>query len=219
MRTEIIYCIYSNKEIKVDLVGDRFGWSVSMKVKVKSLSRVRLCDPMDCSLPGSSVHRIFQAIELEWVGISFSRGSSQPRDRTWVSHIVGRRFIVWVSTGWGNFIKKKDVELRGRNLSVWKSVGKSERLKRRENILLIRLCRDYRRDWLWKGPLFFYNRKGWMWKSGGKRLRWHVDTLFFPSVAVFSFVKVNILMRVSYKKCFWKKPLLGFFFRLAWSSL
>ena len=41
-----------------------------------------LCDPMDCSLPGSSVHRIFQARVLEWAAISFSRGSSQPRDRT-----------------------------------------------------------------------------------------------------------------------------------------
>ena len=51
-----------------------------------------LCDPMDCSLPGSSVHGIFQARILEWAAISFSRGSSQPRDRTRVSHIVGRRF-------------------------------------------------------------------------------------------------------------------------------
>ena len=39
-----------------------------------------LCDPMDCSLPGSSVHGIFQAIVLEWIAISFSRGSSQTRD-------------------------------------------------------------------------------------------------------------------------------------------
>ena len=39
-----------------------------------------LCDPMDCSLPGSSVHGIFQATVLEWIAISFSRGSSQPRD-------------------------------------------------------------------------------------------------------------------------------------------
>ena len=38
-----------------------------VKVKVKSLSRVRLCDPMDCSLPGSSIHGIFQARILEWV--------------------------------------------------------------------------------------------------------------------------------------------------------
>ena len=41
-----------------------------------------LCDPMDCCLPGFSVHGIFQARVLEWVAISFSRGSSWPRDRT-----------------------------------------------------------------------------------------------------------------------------------------
>ena len=63
-----------------------------MKVKVKS--RPTLCDPMDCSLPGSSVHRIFQAIVLEWIAISFSRGSSQPRDQTQVSHIVDRCFTI-----------------------------------------------------------------------------------------------------------------------------
>ena len=39
-----------------------------------------LCDPMDCSLPGSSIYGIFQARILEWVSISFSSGSSQPRD-------------------------------------------------------------------------------------------------------------------------------------------
>ena len=49
-----------------------------------------LCDPMDCSLPGSSVHRLFQARILEWVAISFSRRSFQPRDQTWVSCITGR---------------------------------------------------------------------------------------------------------------------------------
>ena len=50
---------------------------------------VQLCptpfDPVDCSLPGSSIHGIFQARILEWVAISFSRGSSRPRDRTLVS--------------------------------------------------------------------------------------------------------------------------------------
>ena len=45
-----------------------------------------LCSPMDCSLPGSSVHGIFQARTLEWVAISFSSGSSRPRDRTWLPH-------------------------------------------------------------------------------------------------------------------------------------
>ena len=43
-------------------------------------SCLTLCNPMDCSLPGSSTHGIFQARVLEWVAISFSRGSSQPRD-------------------------------------------------------------------------------------------------------------------------------------------
>ena len=52
---------------------------------------------MDCSLPGSSVHGIFQAIVLEWIAISFSRGSSQPRDRTRVSCIVDRRFTFWAT--------------------------------------------------------------------------------------------------------------------------
>ena len=50
---------------------------------------------MDCSLPGSSVHGIFQAIILEWIAISFSSGSSQPRDSTRVSHIVNRCFTIW----------------------------------------------------------------------------------------------------------------------------
>ena len=59
-----------------------------------------LCDPMDCSLPGSSVHGIFQARVLEWGAISFSRGSSWPRVWTWVSHIVGRRFTVWATRSW-----------------------------------------------------------------------------------------------------------------------
>ena len=53
-----------------------------------------LCEPMDYSLPGSSVRGIFQAIVLESIAISFSRGSSQPRDRTQVSHIVDRRFTI-----------------------------------------------------------------------------------------------------------------------------
>ena len=54
-----------------------------------------LCDPMDCSLSGFSVYGIFQAKVLEWVAISFSRGSSWPRDRTQVSHIAGRCFTLW----------------------------------------------------------------------------------------------------------------------------
>ena len=54
-----------------------------------------LCGPMDCSPQGSSVHGIFQARILEWVAISFSKGSSQPRDLTHVSYIscIGRSVL------------------------------------------------------------------------------------------------------------------------------
>ena len=61
-----------------------------------------LCDPMDCNLPGSSVHGFPQAIKLEWVAIPFSRGSSWPRDRThvsWDSCIVGRLFTAEAGEG------------------------------------------------------------------------------------------------------------------------
>ena len=54
-----------------------------------------LCDPVDCSPPGSSVHEILQAITLEQVAMLSSRGSSRPRDQTLVSHVsrIGRRVL------------------------------------------------------------------------------------------------------------------------------
>ena len=54
-----------------------------------------LCNPVDCSPPGSSIHGIFQARVLEWIAISFFRGSSWPRDWTQVSLIAGRCFTIW----------------------------------------------------------------------------------------------------------------------------
>ena len=57
-----------------------------------------LCDPMDCSLPGSSVHGIFQARLLEWVAIAFSRRSSPPVDQTHVSFTV--RWILYHFDTW-----------------------------------------------------------------------------------------------------------------------
>ena len=66
-----------------------------VKVWVAQLC-LTLWDPTDCSPPGSSVHGILQARILEWVAIPFSRGSSQPRDRTQVSLIAGGFFTIWV---------------------------------------------------------------------------------------------------------------------------
>ena len=54
-----------------------------------------LCDPVDCSPPGSSAHGILQARLLEWVAISFSRGSSWPRN--WIQVSRGRRFNLWAT--------------------------------------------------------------------------------------------------------------------------
>ena len=62
--------------------------SLMRKVQVKSevaQSCLTLCDPMDCSPPGSCVHEILQARILEWVAFPFSKGSSQPRDQIQVS--------------------------------------------------------------------------------------------------------------------------------------
>ena len=56
-----------------------------------------LCDSVDCSPPGFSVHGILQARILGWVAMPFSRRFSQPRDQTHVSHIAGRFFTTWAT--------------------------------------------------------------------------------------------------------------------------
>ena len=68
-----------------------FHFKSKVKVKVAQMCPT-LCNPMDCT-----VHGILQARILEWVALPFSRGSSQPRDRTLVSHIAGRLFTVWAT--------------------------------------------------------------------------------------------------------------------------
>ena len=84
------------------------NWSVDLQccVSFKCIAQwFRYCclvavmsDPMDCSPPGSSVHGIFQARILEWVAISFSKGSSQPRNQIQVSCIAGRFFLyLWAT--------------------------------------------------------------------------------------------------------------------------
>ena len=116
-----------------------------------------LCDPMDCNLPGSSVHGILQARILEWVAISFSKGSSQPRDWTWVSCLVGRRFNLWAtrevphaskvmlkilqtSTWTGNFqmFKLDFAKAEELEIKLPKSVGSSKKQESsRKHILLL----------------------------------------------------------------------------------
>ena len=69
---------------------------VKMKVLVTQ-SCPTLCDHMDCSPPGFSIHGILQETILEWIAIPFSRGSSQSRDQAWVSWIAGRFFTIWAT--------------------------------------------------------------------------------------------------------------------------
>ena len=68
-------------------------WIICFCLVTKSC--LTLCDSMDCSLPGSSVHGISQARILEWIVISFFRVSSKPWDGTHVSCFAGRFFYHW----------------------------------------------------------------------------------------------------------------------------
>ena len=70
-------------------------------------SCLTVCNPTDCSSPGSSVHGILQARILEWVAMPFSRGSSQPMDQTWVSCSAGGFFTIWATREDHNFISSR----------------------------------------------------------------------------------------------------------------
>ena len=86
-----------------------------------------LCSPVDCSPTGSFVHRFLQAKILEWVAISSSKGSSQPRDQTQVSCIAGRFFIIWA---------KREVHIY---LSIYLSIHIHTMIYRYINISIISL--------------------------------------------------------------------------------
>ena len=84
---------WQQRKRRLDSVTD----SMDMKWSEVAQSCPTLCDPMDCSLPGFSVHGILQARVLEWVAIAFSRGSAQPRDPTQVSRNASRCLTLWAT--------------------------------------------------------------------------------------------------------------------------
>ena len=129
------------------------SWQTATKVYHVLVTQacLTLCDSMDCRPPGSSVHGILQATILRWVASPFSRGSSWPRDRTWVSCIADRFFTVWatreahvthgnhrgarVNTSSSNLwcftpdnipLANKKRTVSGRRIFPWKWVGGSE---------------------------------------------------------------------------------------------
>ena len=79
--------------------GEVFKTAFQYTLKMLVAQSSTLCDPMDCSPPGSPVHGILQGRMLEWDTTPNSRGSSWLRDWTWVSHIAGRFFNIWIHQG------------------------------------------------------------------------------------------------------------------------
>ena len=76
----------------------KYCWKeIGTRGESQSVSCIWLCEPMDCSPPGTSVYGILQAKILEWVAISFSRGSSWLRDWTQVSSTAGRCLTIWAT--------------------------------------------------------------------------------------------------------------------------
>ena len=115
----------------------------------QSLSHVWLCDLLECSLPGPSVHGILQVRILEWIAIPFSRGSSQSRDRTYVS-CIGRQILYPLSHLGSLIVACKWIHLQcGRpGFDPW--VGKI----------------PWRRAWQ-PTPVFLPRESPWMKEPGG----------------------------------------------------
>ena len=79
---QTLYHLSHQGSSSLTIMNSNYYTQQYIRHQVLTQSFLTLADPMDCSLPGSSVHGISQARILEWVAISFSRGSSQPRDPT-----------------------------------------------------------------------------------------------------------------------------------------
>ena len=112
----------------VSSLGEMWKWKRESEVAQSCLT---LCYTMDCSLPCSSIHGVFQARVLDWVAISFSRGSSWPRDQTRVSHIIGRHCTIWATLEVCRWDKKalKGLEEESPSSNFYKALVKSFHLE------------------------------------------------------------------------------------------
>ena len=93
------YSPWSDKELDTTdwLTPSLSHFSLYTCYVLAAQSRLTLCDPVDCSTPGSSIHGILQVRILEWVATPFSRRSSQSREQTQVSCIAGGFFTIWTT--------------------------------------------------------------------------------------------------------------------------
>ena len=107
------------------ILQDRGDWIMDTEdLSPFAQSCPTLCDPMYCSLPGSSLHGILQARVLEWIAISFSKGSSRPRDRTRVSRVPGRCFNLWATREAPSFLRPSWMEESPWCLEVYRFMGR-----------------------------------------------------------------------------------------------
>ena len=125
--------------------------------------RVQLCNPMDCSLPGSSVHGILQARILKWVAISFSRGFSWPRDQTQVSCIpcIGRQVLSTSATWEPSLMYRAGVKW-----AWWgEGPGQSQNIVRSCTRLKVVLGEAHTRSWSGSKQAAVNKRWKLRWKS------------------------------------------------------
>ena len=159
-------------------------WALKQqKVKVKrwvAQSCLTLWDPVSYSLPGSSIYGLLQARILQWVAILFSIGASWPRDRTQVSHIVGRFFALWVTRGahqtQNNTLSTctSTVARRGRILTAATSQRKRvswERMLGAKGVSWLRTMWETEawRTWVWSPHTFQAEIWGWRWGDGCRK--------------------------------------------------
>ena len=112
----------ANQKPAESLLPSSSGGSVKRKWSCSVLSDSLWPHGLLVHPPGSSVHGILQARILEWVAISFSRASSQPRDQTRVSRITGRRFTAWTTREAAYSVRQSAYKCRRRGFHRW--VGK-----------------------------------------------------------------------------------------------
>ena len=150
---------------QVPLEGKQAPW-VSIPCQ-QCQSYLTLCDPVDCSPPGSSVHGILQARTLEWVAMPFSRGSSQHRNRTHISWI-GRRILYHMShqrTAW--FITQTRILERGRGwadqLGPGQGVLAVTILGKQEAAMIIHETAGWHHDYSWHGWMASPTQRTWVW--------------------------------------------------------
>ena len=126
---------------------------------VSCFSHVQLYDAMDCSLPGSSVHGIFQARILDWVAISFSRVSFKPRNETLNSCVywIGRQIICHWTT-W---------EARGQNIKYDKITILNDVTEKKTHLVTFikveYFCPHWRTKYFLVHKIFCLCTKGWLW--------------------------------------------------------